>query len=300
MKKNILFLILILLVLFELCTADAYCGEVTIVYSANTAGKLRECSCPGDPYGGLSERVTLIKQLRQQEDPFLLVDAGNMVNVYGKYEIKASSVIRMMNLMKYDVAGAGRLEMYNGIEHAHTLGAMAEFPILSTSFTRKETDELVFEPYVILPVNGQKVGIVSVSDSTCFITVSSKKPEFSLLSLDSSLKPVIEKLAGEVDFIVALSHMASEGNQKLLARYPQIDLVVQGYGNECFKSPVQTPHGILVAPGQRGQFIGLITLMKTGKDSKPVVKRASLIPVLELQEDEKAREIIVEQYNAMK
>lgn len=300
MKKNIIFLIFVLPVLFELCTIDAYCGEITIVYSANTVGKLRVCSCPGDPYGGLSERVTLVKQLRQQEDPFLLVDAGNMVSVYGKVEVKASSVIRMMNLMKYDVAGAGRLEMYNGIELAHKLGDMADFPILSTSFTLKETGELVYEPYVILPVNGQKVGIVSVSDSTCFITVSSKKPEFSLLSLESSLKPVLEKLAGEVDFIVALSHMASEGNKKLLAGYPQIDLVVQSHGNERFKNPVHTSHGILVAPGQRGQFIGLITLVKASKDSKPVIKRASLIPILEIQEDEKAREIIVEQFNALK
>jgi len=300
MKKNAIVLILMLLALFELYAVDAYCGEVTIVYSANTAGKLRECSCPGDPYGGLSERVTLVKQLRQQENPFLLVDAGNMVNVYGKYEIKASSVIRMMNLMKYDVAGAGRLEMYNGIEHARKVGDMADFPILSTSFTRKESNEHVYEPYVILPINGQKVGIVSVSDSTCFITASSKKPEFSLLSLDSSLKPVLEKLAGEVDFIVALSHMASEGNKKLLENYPQIDLIVQSYGNERFKSPVQTPHGILVAPGQRGQFVGLITLVKAHKDSKPVIKRTSLIPILELQEDEQAHKIIVEQYNAMK
>ena len=300
MKKNTIFLIFVLPVLFELYNADAYCGEVTIVYTANTAGKLRVCSCPGDPYGGLSERVTLVKELRQQEAPFLLVDAGNMVNVYGKVEVKASSVMRMMNLMKYDVAGAGRLEMYNGIEIAHKLGDMADFPILSTSFTRNETDELVYKPYVILPTNGQKVGIISVSDSTCFITVSSKKPEFSLLSLDSSLKPVLEKLAGKVDFIIALSHMASEGNKKLLAGYPQIDLVVQSHGNERFKSPVQTPHGILVAPGQRGQFVGLITLMKARKDSKPVIKRASLIPVLEIQEDEKAREIIVEQYKAMK
>ena len=300
MKKSYVISFFVILAHYVLYPVNAYCGEVTIIYSANTSGKLRECSCPGDPYGGLSERVTLIKQLRRQEAPFLLVDAGNMVNVYGKYEIKASAVLRMMNIMKYDVAGVGRLEMYNGIDNALKISDMANFPVLSTSFVRKGTFGHVFKPSVLLTVNGQKVGIVSVSDSTCFITSSLKKPDFNLLPLDRSLRPALDKLTKEADFIVALSHMPSEGNKKLLQNYPQIDLVVQGYGNECFKKPVQTPDGILVAPGQRGQFVGLITIMKTGKKSKPIIKRTSLIPILNIPEDKEARKIIRENYNALK
>ncbi|MBN1292395.1 MAG: hypothetical protein JXB48_11195 [Candidatus Latescibacteria bacterium] len=300
MNKALIIFILAIVSTFTQYCFKVYGGEVTIVYSANTSGKLRECSCPGDPYGGLGERVTFIKMLRQNEDPFLLVDAGNIVGITGKYELKCSAAMRIMNLMNYDVAAPGRLEMYNGIDNVLKMGEVAKFPIISTSFVRKKSAELIFKPYVILTSNDQKVGVVTVSDSTCFLTTAQKQPEFDLLPLESSLKPTLDVLSKEADFIVVLSHMTSEGNKRLLEQYPQIDLVVQGYGNECFKTPVQTPNGILVAPGQRGWFVGLITLMKTNRNSKPVIKKTSVIPVIDVPMDEDARKIIWDNYNDLK
>ena len=90
--------------------------------------------------------------------------------------------MRIMNLAGYDVAAPGRLEMFNGIDNALKMSEVAKFPFISTSFVRKKSTELIFKPYVILTSNGQKVGFVTVSDSTCFIPTAQKSPEFDLLA----------------------------------------------------------------------------------------------------------------------
>ena len=49
---------------------SAFSEDLIIIYTANSNGKLKTCGCPDDPYGALSERVTLIKQLRNNNPPF--------------------------------------------------------------------------------------------------------------------------------------------------------------------------------------------------------------------------------------
>ena len=277
----------------------AGCGEITIAYTANSSGKLRECGCPGDPYGGFSERVTMIKELRKKEKPFLLVDAGNMVSLYGDHELKASSIFRMMESMGYDAAGVGRLELFNGIGSIRQTAEKADFPLLSASIVGDDSTGCAFKPYEICTINGQKVGIVSICDSTCFIPYRQKKQVFKILPVSESLEPVIAKLTQEAHFIVVLSHMTTETNTQLLKDYPLIDLVIQGYGNKRLKTPEQPSCGFLVAPGSRGQFVGLITLEKSASGNLSL-KRSEMLPVLDFKEDKKAAEIVTYYYKNMK
>ena len=277
----------------------AGCGEITIVYTANSSGKLRECGCPGDPYGGFSERVTMIKELRKKEKPFLLVDAGNMVSLYGDHKLKSSGIFSMMDSMGYDAAGVGRLELFNGIDSIRQTADNADFPLLSASIVGDDSTDCAFKPYEICTINGQKAGIVSICDSTCYIQYRQKKQVFKILPVKESLEPVIAKLTQEAHFIVVLSHMASEANTQLLKDYPLIDLVIQGYGNKRLKTPEQPSRGFLVAPGSRGQFVGLITLSKTDNGNL-MLRRSEMLPVLDYQEDKNAAEIVSHYYKNMK
>ena len=297
-RTRFLFLTAVLTVcVFPSRSAD--CGEITIVYTANSAGKLRECGCPGDPYGGLSERVSMIKQLRKKEQPFLLLDAGNIVSLYGDFSLKTASTMKIMNLMGYNAAAVGQLEMYNGIDNALTMEETAKFPLLSASIARKNTTEPAFKPFVILTVSNQKAGVIAVCDSTCFVLNRTKKPDFDLLPVRQTLASAVETLSREVQFIVVLSHMETDSNKQLLVDFPRIDLVIQGYSNERLETPLQPSRGFLVAPGARGQFVGLITLSKNDR-GELALKRSELLPVLDFQEDKKAAEIVSYYYRNMK
>jgi len=279
--------------------SPADCGEITIVYTANSAGKLKECGCPGDPFGGYSERVTMIKKLRKKEKSFLLLDAGNMISLYGDFSLKTASIMKMMDLMGYNAAGIGQLEMYHGIDNTLTMGETAKFPLLSATIARKDSAIPAFKPFEIFTIKNQKAGVIAVSDSTCFIMGRPNKPDFDLLPVHQALAPAIETLAREVQFIIVLSHMTTDSNRQLLIDFPRIDLVIQGYSNERLEKPLQPSRGFLVAPGAQGQFVGLITLSKNDRGELEI-KRAELIPVLDFMEDGKAADIVAQYYRNMK
>lgn len=273
-------------------------GELTVVYTANTSGKLRSCNCPNDPYGGLAERVTLLKNLRPKEKPFLLVDGGNMVSLFGSYDLKASCVIRIMNLMEYDAAGAGWQEMFHGVNSALKMRDEAKFPLLSATIVKNSDGTNVFEPYIITKVGENSVGIISVCDSTNLIkNLPPKVNDYSFLSKSDILNHTLREISSKSDFIVVLSQLSPDENKKMLINFPIIDFIVESNHNKKYDPPVVTPDGVIVSPGRGGQFIGLITLEKS-KTGKISIKRHEFLPVLHFPEDKKAHKICMEYFNS--
>ena len=286
-------------VLFILFAIPAGAEQLTIVYTANSSGKLTECGCPSDPYGGLAERVALIKKLRAKEKSFLLLDAGNMVSLFGDYEERAACVARLMNLMGYDASCAGKQEMFNGAASALKMTRTAKFPILSSTIARKTDSKPVFRQYCMIKAGNSTVGIIAVCDSGCYIPDGNRAFDYTILPLDATVKPLLEEIAPKADFIIALSQMNTEANEKLLKSYPQIDLVIEGYGNNKLERPLPSSHGFVVAPGDRGQFVGLATFEKP-KNGRAVLKRSEMLPVLEIPADEKAMDIVKSYYRNRK
>ncbi|MFC1561325.1 NAD(+) synthase [Candidatus Latescibacterota bacterium] len=268
MKKKVLLICLIATLFFLIKPDLSWQEELTVVYTANSSGKLRSCNCPNDPYGGLSERVTLIKSLRQLEKPFLLVDSGNMVSLFGAYDTKAADVMQLMNLMKYDAAGVGCHEMFHGVNSALKMTRVAEFPLISATIAQTNDGAHVFNPYVITRIGKINTGIISVCDSTSQIRLGSPKVnDYFFLPKTDVLEHTLLEISPKCDFIIVLSQLSPDENKKILEHFPKIDLIIEGYGNEKYDPPIVIPQGIIVSPGSRGQFVGMITLekSKTGK-----------------------------------
>jgi 2',3'-cyclic-nucleotide 2'-phosphodiesterase (5'-nucleotidase family) len=277
--------------------------ELTVVYTANSSGKLTACNCPTDPYGGLAERTTLIRDLRRTEEPFLLVDAGNMVSLFGAYGAKAECVMRLMNKMKYDAAGLGCNELFQGLERTRDMSAAADFTLTSAVFARKgksgekSEEHPAFKPYVIAEIGGNKVGIVSVCDSTSQTRLGSPRvDDYRFLPYQDALRSALSEIAPSCDFTVVLSNLTPAQNQALTDEFPVIDLIIEGYGNRKYDPPIETPSGIIVSPGTRGQFVGLITIVKSDS-GKISIGRHEQFGVLNIPEADDARAIVADYLN---
>jgi len=295
-KTASVFLLCVIASVFCLINSDTADGkELTVVYTGGTTGKLRSCNCLSDPYGGLAERVTLIRKLRKQENPFLLVDSGNMVSLFGDFNKKASVVVRLMNMMKYDAVASGGNEMYRGIKHAQAISREAKFPMISASIVDTTSHSLFFRPYVTAKIGGNSVAVIAVCDSACFVLKYSDKHDFSVLPLKKAIRSVLADISTECDFTIVLSQMTHDTNKALMEDFPKIDLIVEGYGNKRYDIPVKTRNGVIVSPGSRGQFVGLITIEKLQGNLS--VKRSKLIPVLDFPEDDKAQKILRKYYS---
>ena len=272
-------------------------NELTVVFTANSKGKLRACNCPNDPYGGLAERVTLLKELRKKERPFLLLDGGGMVSLFGQYDLKARSVMRLMSLMKYDAAGTGCFEFFRGVGSARMMGETAEFPLLAATIVSSVDSTTVFEPWTVKKIGSGTVGIISVCDSTCLSRLGNPPLRgFYFIPVEEALRRGVGELSARCDFLILLSRLSHTANVRLAGLFPEIDLVVESTGNKLIMNPDPAPHGIIVSPGDRGKFVGIATLMKSGGGTL-TLKRHTLIPVLEYPEDKKAHAIVMDYYD---
>jgi len=300
MKKKILFVCLITTSFFLIKPDLSQQEELTVVYTANSSGKLRACNCPDDPYGGLSERVTLIKSLRQQEKPLLLVDSGNMVSLFGAYDTKAAYVMQLMNLMKYNAAGIGCHEMFHGVNSTLKMTGVVTFPLISATIAQTNDGARIFNPYVITRIGKINAGIISICDSTSQIRLgSSKVNDYFFLPKTDALEHALLEISSKCNFIIVLSQLPPDENKKILENFPKIDLIIEGYGNEKYDPPIVIPQGIIVSPCSRGQFVGMITLEKS-KTGKLSTKRHELLPVLNFPEDKEAHKIVMEYYDNIK
>src|SRR3989339_1372597 len=174
----------LLLLIFVMFSGNCLGQDLTIAYTANSWGKLQVCGCPGDPYGGLGERVTLIKELRNSEKkPYLLLDAGNMVSLFGDFQGKGATVMNLMNLMKYDAAAVGPNELFYGLSGALSIEKKAEFPLIGSLIADKKGLSAAFKPYVILKSGGTSVLVMSVCDSVSAVLVTGpqRKNDYSFL-----------------------------------------------------------------------------------------------------------------------
>jgi 2',3'-cyclic-nucleotide 2'-phosphodiesterase (5'-nucleotidase family) len=286
MKKATI-LILIMLIILSISAASE---ELTVVYTANSNGKLKTCGCPDDPYGALSERVTLIKQLRINSSPFLLVDGGNMVDIFGDFNQKLAIVMKLMNIMGYDAAGAGFNELYNGIESTEKIRDAAGFSILALGIGEKSGKEL-FKPYIIKKVGMNSVAVIGICEKNNLPQIGNPKFDgFEFTNAESELEKVLKEINGKADYVILLSQESPEKNITLLNKFKSISVIVEDCTNKKYDNPVIEGGGVIVSPGKYGRFVGILKVLKSGKGVK--VKSHEFIKVLDIPQDKDAMKLI--------
>ena len=264
--------------------------QLTVVFTGNTTGKLEACDCPNDPYGGLAERVSLMRELREEEPPFLLVDAGRMVSLIGDYPSKGRLVMDLMDLMRYDAAGIEASELFYGVAGTRTLAGAASFPIVSASVD--SAGKPAFDLFVRRTIGTAEVAVVSITDSTGIARIrETRVRDFALVTPEQAIARAIAAIGPDPEFLVVLSSIPPEENEALLARFPRIDLIIEAYGNETDDTPRISPGGVRVSTGAAGQFAGTITLVKSPAGTL-AVERYALIPVLDIPADPAALSLI--------
>jgi 2',3'-cyclic-nucleotide 2'-phosphodiesterase (5'-nucleotidase family) len=153
---------------------------------------------------------------------------------------------------------------------------------------------------MITGIGGSRVGVTCVSDTTSLTKIGfQKKKDYIFRPLNETLKTLVAELSPKCDFIIVLSQLPPDENTKILELFPQIDLIVESFGNKRYDPPVFTQNGIIVSPGSSGQFVGQVTLKKDS-DGKVSLKSSSFLPVLNYPEDEEAHKIVMEYYTTIK
>jgi len=250
--------------------------EVRLLFTNNANGKLRNCNCRSDPYGGLAERVSLVTAYSTDHPDLVIVDSGGAIGLWDD-EAAGTLVFDLMRRMKYVAVGVGDQEVYQGLGvFLERFGSFRDL-FVSASF-RDTRGETVFEPYRIVTVGGIRIGITGLVSEETFRFFPEGSRDFMYISPDSALATVMPALMKSSDFIVVLSQLGFEGDKAIAARWPGIGFIAGGHSQTLLQEPVRTGKAVIGQTGKNGGRVGEIVLRR-GQDGKVIVSSYRLIEV---------------------
>ena len=228
-------------------------GRITLLHTNDTHSRIEPFG-PGmgslTGRGGMARRGTLVKQLRQELGPVLLLDAGDVFQGTPYYNLyKGKLDYQLMSLVGYDAATLGNHDFDSGVEALLAALEEAKFPMVNCNFDCKGAPALGkrLRPYIVREFPGVKVGITGVGVD--FRNLVSPRNHAGVTWKDpyESLKPVVRRLRDKekVDLVVVLSHLGhdSKGDRHDDLQMPKavagIDAVIGGHSHTFLDQPVK-------------------------------------------------------------
>jgi len=238
----------------------------------------------------VARRATVIEEERGLTPRVLLLDAGNSLTGQSLADsTKGKVVIEAMNRLGYTAMTIGEVELQLGLEELRARMQEAQFPLLSANVTVKATGELLAKPYVIVEMEGLKVGILGLTNdnatqitsvsATTGATSANIGDKFVVSDALQAARKYVPEIAAQVDVVVVLSHTGKEMDQRLAQEVPGIAVIVGGATRQVLLPPLVVQNTLIAQAGYDGEWIGRLRLTVGG--GKKVVLHEGQVLALE-------------------
>lgn len=281
-----------LLALLLASPASAEDQRVTLLHTTDLHGALSSWDDLADraTFRGLTRVATLVRQVRDEGEPTLLLDAGDalagspLVHVWRRGDrSRPEPVIAAMNALGYDALTLGNHEFDHGRPGLDEARARANFPLLAANVVDAVTGNPVFERSLVreLP-GGIRIGIVGLcTPAVPLMADSAQWSGLAFLSPVEVAKLEVSRLRGaeRCDAVIALAHFGLEKDPRTGARRegePQsenwgyrlatevagLDAILLGHTHQ--RIPALEISGVIVSQaGQQGEALGRLDLLFT-------------------------------------
>ncbi len=199
--------------------------------------------------GGVSRRAFLIEEIRKENANVLLLDAGDIFQGTPYFNYYSGEIeIKLMSMMKYDLATMGNHDFDNGIEGFYEQLPHAKFDFVSANYDFSKTilDGIV-KPYKIFHKDGIKVGVFGLGvELQGLVDKRNYKETVYLDPIEVSQTIVSElKTRHNCDLIICLSHIGFDykndpekvSDLRLAAATSDIDLIIGGHTHTFMERP---------------------------------------------------------------
>jgi 2',3'-cyclic-nucleotide 2'-phosphodiesterase (5'-nucleotidase family) len=186
--------------------------------------------------GGIARRATIINQIRAQNQPLLLVDAGDIIDGSPfSVEFAGEADIAAANAVGYEVMTVGNHEFSNTMADFLKRVKEARFPMLGANVFKINDNSLFLPAYIIKNEAGLRVAVLGVTVPNNY---TATKGALTMSDPIVCAAEWVPKLSKEADVVMVLSHLGYDEDLKLAARVPGIDIIVGGHSNTRLIRPV--------------------------------------------------------------
>ena len=248
---------------------------------------------------GYAKIASLIKHYRNLNPNLLVLDAGD--TFHGQTIstlVQGETIVDIMNEMGYDAMTAGNHDFNYGTERLLELAETADFPVLGGNL-KKADGHVLLQSYTIKEVDGVKIGIFGlVTPETKYKTHPKNVEGLIFEDPVTHAKAMVEQLTGQVDVIIALSHLGMDESSlyrgdKVAKEVPGIDIIIDGHSHQVVNQMIGNT--LITQAGEYGNKIGVIDLLF--KDRKLSGKNAVILSkedTANIEPDKKITELIAQ------
>lgn len=198
--------------------------------------------------GGAARRAAMIKQVRQEEEHVLLLDAGDIFQGTPYFNFFGGELeFKLMSEMQYDAATIGNHDFDAGIEGLVKQLPYANFPFLICNYDFSDTVMAgKTRPYKIFEKGPLKIGVLGVGIELEGLVpkVLYKKTRYQNPVTKANEIATLLKEEEKCDYVICLSHLGYQyRNQSIsdvkLAEYSRgIDLIIGGHTHTFMEEPM--------------------------------------------------------------
>ena len=184
-------------------------------------------------FGGVARQATVVKQIRAEHPNSLLLDGGDRFTgsmFHSFYQGWDSA--QVMNQLGYDAMVLGSYEFTHGANLLADFLDLLKFPVVVANVDFSRSSELAgkVQPYVILDVNGEPVGVLGVTQGDSRIRPI---PELVFdTDYETVIQAAVDDLEAEgVNKIILLSHLGYFADLALATDLSGVDVISGGDSN---------------------------------------------------------------------
>lgn len=235
--------------------------DLALLITGNQNGYLEPCGCAGldRMKGGLSRRISLVKDLEAKDWPVVSLDVGGLIKGFGRQaELKfQTTVLAMEQHMNYKAIAPGKSDLK--LQPNVLLAQMAavseeEPPFLSANVGLLDFSYGLMPTHRVIEENGWKIGVTSILGDKARQEINGNA-QVPTLPADQQLQKVLPELKKqECDVLVLLAHAELKEAKKLAETFPDFKIVVASGGGYEPPQQVQVLDNgtIFIEVGEKG------------------------------------------------
>lgn len=249
----------------------------------------------GECIGGAARLKTAIDMRRaalEGQNTVLLNGGDNFQGSLFYATYKGAVEAEFLNLMEFDAMTVGNHEFDDGEPVLATFLDAIKVPVLSAN-VKASAASLVgdrIKPSITLDIGGEKIGIVGAV-TTDTPEVASPGPNITIEDDVATITAEVERLTAEgVDKIIALTHVGYPRDMEMIARIPNVDVVVGGHSHTLlhndndkaagpYPTMIDNPGGYKVPVVQAESYSKYLGELAVVFDDAGVVKKATGDPL---------------------
>lgn len=224
--------------------------KITILHTNDTHSRIDPFPADDSKYpglGGVARRMTIVDQIRSEENQVLLLDAGDIFQGTPYFNLYGGEVeFKMMSAMKYDAATMGNHDFDGGLDGFEKALPYAEFPFLCANYDFSNTilKDKTLERKIFMK-GDLKIGVFGIG-----VELDGLVPQ-KLFGETKYLDPIshaqkqanILKLDEKCDLVICLSHLGYKPRLNkmcdpvLAAETENINLIIGGHSHTFMDKP---------------------------------------------------------------